>query len=94
MEKELHFITELLSKTDNLEKNSSGNFEVEYEEIKTDLSLIDLKKFAEKEFALMSSVNFNTTQKSFSHIIKLKQNSTIEFNKFIITTYLKSIEKT
>jgi hypothetical protein len=33
MEKEIQFITELLSKTKNLAENSSGNFEVEYEEL-------------------------------------------------------------
>ncbi len=92
MKNEIKFITELLSKTDNLDESSNGNFEVEFEEIKTEISKIDLIKLSEKEFKLMSSVNSNTTQNYISQIIKLKNNSTIEFNKFILTTYLKSIE--
>lgn len=92
MEKEIQFITELLSKTENLEGNSNGNFEVDFEEIKTEISVIDLIKLAEKEFKLMSSVNSSTKQNYISQIIKLKNNSTIEFNKFTLTTYLKSIE--
>ena len=91
MKNEIKFITELLSKTDNLDESSNGNFEVEFEEIKTEISKIDLIKLSEKEFKLMSSANSNTTQNYISQIIKLKNNSTIKFNKFILTTYLKSI---
>jgi hypothetical protein len=92
MEKEIQFITELLTKTKNLAENSNGNFEVEYEEIKTEISEIDLIKLSEKEFKLMSFVNSDTTQNYISQIIKLKNNSTIEFDKLILTTYLNSIK--
>ena len=50
MEKELQFINELLSKTENLQENSNGNFELNFEEIKTDFSVVDLIKLSEKDF--------------------------------------------
>lgn len=60
MEKELQFINELLSKTENLQENSNGNFELNFEEIKTDFSVVDLIKLSEKDFYGISYTNSNT----------------------------------
>lgn len=92
MRKEIEFITELLLKTENAEQNENGNFEIEFKELKTVFTTVELIELSLKEFKVMSYSNSNTTEYSTSKIIKLKNNSKIEFNKFILTTYLKSIE--
>lgn len=91
MEKEILFIKELLLKTENLQENSNGNFELNFEEIKTDFSVVDLIKLSEKNFHGISYTNSNTNENYIYKIIKLKNKSTIEFNKIILTAYLNSI---
>lgn len=91
MGKEILFIKELILKTENLQENSNGNFELNFEEIKTDFTVVDLIKLSEKDFHYISYTNSNTNENYIYKIIKLKNKSTIEFNKIILTTYLNSI---
>lgn len=91
MKKEIELIKEILLKTENSEKNLNGNFEINYKEINTDFSFMDLIKLSEKDFEVMSYINSDTTENYSHKIIKIKNNLTIEFNKFILTTYLESI---
>ena len=60
-------------------------------EINGKFSLTDLIKLSEKDFQSMSYINSDSTENYINKIIKIKNNSIIEFNKLILTTYLKSI---
>ncbi len=91
MKKEIELINEILLKTENVEKYLNGNFEINYKEITTDFSIMDLIKLSGKDFEVMSYINFDTTENYSHKIIQIKNNPTIEFNKFILTTYLESI---
>lgn len=92
MKKEIKFITKLLSLAENKEENSKGNFEIELNLIPTKLSEFDLIQLSKKEFKILSIENSNTLENYISFIFKIKNNSVIEFNKFTLTSYLKSIE--
>jgi len=92
MKKEIKFITELLSIAENKEENLKGNFEVELNKMTTKLSEFDLINLSKKEFKILSVENSNTLENYISYIFKIKNNSVVEFNKFTLTSYLKSIE--
>jgi hypothetical protein len=62
MGKEILFIKELILKTENLQENSNGNFELNFEEIKTDFTVVDLIKLSEKDFHYISYTNSNTNE--------------------------------
>jgi hypothetical protein len=62
-----------------------------FEEINTDFSVVDLIKLSEKDFYGVSYKNLNKKENYIYKIIKLKNKSTIEFNKIILTVYLNSI---
>ena len=90
MEIEIELIKEILLKTEKTEENLNGNFEINFKEINEKFSFIDLIKLSEKDFQIMSYVNSDSTENYINKIIKIKNNSIIEFNKLILTTYLKS----
>jgi len=91
MKKEIELIKEILLKTENAEKNLNGNLEINFKEINGKFSLTDLIKLSEKDFQSMSYINSDSTENYINKIIKIKNDSIIEFNKLILTTYLKSI---
>ena len=90
MNNEIQLINELILITEKCNENL--NFELELKDLKTQVSIIDIIKLSEKEFKLMNIQDSNSTTCYISSIIKLKKKSTLEFNRFTLTSYLKSIE--
>lgn len=91
MEIVIELIKEILLKTEKAEENLDSNFEINFKEINEKFSFMDLIKLSKKDFQIMSYVSSDSTENYINKIIKIKNNSIIEFNKLILTTYLKSV---